>query len=300
METFDPMEIAIPFLVAALAAEIVLARARRVKAHYEARDTAASLAMAVGGLPIGLLTAGLVLSVTLWVERYALFDISSASVLAWVVLFFAEDFVQYWSHRLSHERRIWWASHVAHHSSQHFNLSTAMRNTWTGSFVGTWLPWLVLSFVGFPLEMIVIQSAANQIYQFFLHVEGVGKLPRPVEFLLNTPSHHRVHHARNPVYLDRNYGGILIVWDRMFGTFQEELDHIPARYGLTRNITSFNPLHIAFHEWVRVARDIVSAPKRAFSVLLSRPGWRTDGSGKTAIEIRKAWDATPEASPKSR
>ena len=159
--------------------------------------------------------------------------------------------------------RVFWASHVVHHSSQHYNLSTALRQTWTPM---TALPfWAPLALLGFAPWMILTQQAISLIYQFWIHTERIGRLPAPVEFFFNTPSHHRVHHGANEVYLDRNYGGILIVWDRIFGTFQGETER--PRYGLTQNIRTFRPTRVAFHEFVgdgarRARREQLARPAR--------------------------------------
>ena len=183
-----------------------------------------------------------------------------------------EDLVFYWYHRTHHTVRVFWASHVVHHSSQRFNLSTALRQSWTPF---TALPfWLPLALLGFAPWMILLQQSISLLYQFFLHTERIGKLWAPAEFVFNTPSHHRVHHASNAAYLDRNYGGVLIVWDRLFGTFAAERE--PAVYGLTKNIRTFNPLRVATHEFVAMARDLawVRRGRDAVGVVFGRPGWQ--------------------------
>ena len=162
-----------------------------------------------------------------------------------MLLFFADDLAYYVFHRVSHESRVFWASHVVHHSSQHYNLSTALRQTWVPM---TYLPfWLPLPLLGFEPWMVLLAQSWSLIYQFGLHTERIGKLPRTLEAVLNTPSHHRVHHGANEQYLDRNYGGILVIWDRLFGSFEPEGERV--RYGLTKNITTFNPVRVAFHEY---------------------------------------------------
>ena len=162
-----------------------------------------------------------------------------------MLLFFADDLAYYWFHRISHVSRVFWASHVVHHSSTHFNLSTALRQTWVPM---TYLPfWLPLLLVGFPPWMVLLAQSWSLIYQFGLHTERIGRLPRPIEFVFNTPIHHRVHHGANEQYLDRNYGGILIIWDRLFGSFIREEERV--RYGLTKNIDTFNPVKVAFGEY---------------------------------------------------
>src|SRR5689334_20239456 len=193
----------------------------------------------------------------------------------YVLLFFADDLAYYWFHRIHHEVRVFWASHVVHHSSQHYNLSTALRQTWVPM---TYFPfWLPLLAVGFPPWMVLLAQSWSLIYQFFLHTERVRRLPRPLEAVLNTPSHHRVHHGSNEVYLDKNYGGILIVWDRLFGTFEPEGERV--RYGLTKNIDTFNPVRVAFHEYIAIWHDLRTARgwDRA-RVLAKGPGWRPAGA----------------------
>ncbi|MFC3078404.1 sterol desaturase family protein [Phenylobacterium terrae] len=289
----DPVALAIPFFVLAIVLEMLLARAGKAKAHYEVRDTAASLAMGLGSNVAGLLIGGVTFAVAVWAYEHRLFSIPMTAVWAWVVLFLAEDLTYYWFHRLSHERRFWWAAHVNHHSSQHYNLSTALRQTWTGGVSGTWLLWLPLSFLGFPPAMVAIQKGISLVYQFWIHTEAIGKMPGWFEAVFNTPSHHRVHHARNPRYLDRNYAGVLIVWDRLFGTFEPERADEPCRYGLVKNIGSFNPIRVAFHEWAAIGLDIVHArsPREAFGYLFGRPGWSPDGARETSLQIRARWAA---------
>lgn len=189
----------------------------------------------------------------------------------WVAVFLADDFVYYLYHRTHHEIRLLWASHVVHHSSERFNLSTALRQTWTPF---TALPfWLPLAAIGIPPWVILLEQSVSLIYQFFLHTERIGKLSRPVEFVMNTPSHHRVHHGSNATYLDRNYGGILIIWDRMFGSFEPEGERVI--YGLTKNLTTFNPLKVAFNEYAVILADVGSATRWRDRVghLTHGPGW---------------------------
>jgi len=210
-----------------------------------------------------------------------------------------DDFTYYWFHRISHECRLWWAAHVNHHSSQHYNLSTALRQTWTGEIVGTWTPWIPLALIGFPPQMILLQQTINLFYQFWIHTEAVHRMPRWFEYLFNTPSHHRAHHASNPRYLDSNYGGVLMVWDRMFGTFAQEVDHDPPRYGIMKNIDTHNPFRIAFHEWLAMGRDLVRARslREVAGVVMGPPGWRADGQGMTSRKVRAAWLATGPDQP---
>jgi sterol desaturase/sphingolipid hydroxylase (fatty acid hydroxylase superfamily) len=253
--------------------------------------------MGLGSTVAGLLIGGVVVAASLAVYQHRLFEIPMTAVWAWVAIFLLEDLTYYWFHRLSHERRFWWAAHVNHHSSQHYNLSTALRQTWTGGISGTWLLWLPLSLLGFPPAMVAIQKGISLVYQFWIHTEAIGRMPRWFEAVFNTPSHHRVHHARNPRYLDRNYAGILIVWDRLFGTFEPELDEEPCRYGIVKNIGAFNPLRVAFHEWVAIGRDLAGARslREAAGYLFGPPGWSPDGSRLTSEALRARWRAASPA-----
>ena len=289
--SFDPVTLATPFFVIAVVLEIVLGKLGRAKAAYEPRDTAASLVMGLGSTLAGLLIGGGVAAATLYVYQHRLFDIPMTAIWAWVAIFLLEDMTDYWFHRLSHERRFWWAAHVNHHSSQHYNLSTALRQTWTGGVAGTWALWLPLAFLGFPPAMIAIQKGISLVYQFWIHTETIGKMPRWFEAVFNTPSHHRVHHARNPRYLDRNYAGILIVWDKLFGTFQPELDEEACRYGIVKNLSDFSIMRVAFHEWAAIAMDLARHPRHALGYLFGPPGWSHDGSRQTSDMLRAEWEA---------
>lgn len=274
-----------------IAVEAALAHWAIIKGRYRTKDTAASLAMQAGNILMNLGMAGIVYAGLMTVYQVRLFDISPASPWAWLALFFLDDFTYYWFHRISHECRFWWAAHVNHHSSQEYNLSTALRQSWTGVPVGTWAPWVPLAFLGFPPAMILAQQGFNLFYQFWIHTEAVKRMPRWFEYLFNTPSNHRVHHATNPRYLDRNYAGVLMVWDRLFGTFVAEEDEDPPRYGIVKNIDTFNPIRIAFHEWAAIARELIAARswREAVGVVFGPPGWRADGRGATSENIRSHW-----------
>ena len=284
---FDPVTLATPFFILTVILEIVLARFRVVDANYETRDTAASLFMGLGSSVAGVLTAGVVFAATVWAYQHRAFTIPMNAAWAWAAIFLLEDLTYYWFHRLSHERRFWWAAHVNHHTSQHYNLSTALRQTWTGGVAGTWLLWMPLAFLGFPPAMIAIQKGISLVYQYWIHTETIRRLPRWFEAVFNTPSHHRVHHARNPVYLDRNYAGILIVWDKLFGTFQPELDAELCRYGVVHNLGAFNLLRVAFHEWIGMARDIARSPRHILGWMFGPPGWSPDGSRDTSRTLKE-------------
>jgi sterol desaturase/sphingolipid hydroxylase (fatty acid hydroxylase superfamily) len=242
---------------------------------YEPRDTRTSLTLGAGNVAINVFWKfGLLLVYAAFYEMTSL-RMPADEWWTYVLLFFADDFAYYWFHRVHHEVRFFWASHIVHHSSQHYNFSTALRQSWTPM---TSMPfWIPLALLGFAPWMILMQKAINLIYQFWLHTERIGKLPAPIEFAFNTPSHHRVHHGANDVYLDRNYAGTLIIWDRMFGSFQRE-DERP-RYGLTRNIRTFRVAHVAFDEFAALVRDVREARswRDRFRYAFGPPGWSPDG-----------------------
>ncbi|RAJ88212.1 sterol desaturase/sphingolipid hydroxylase (fatty acid hydroxylase superfamily) [Chitinophaga dinghuensis] len=253
---------------------------------YEPKDAASSIAMGLGNVFIGLFTKSVIFGTYYLVYQFRLFELGYVWWV-WVLCFFSDDFSYYWFHRSSHTVRFFWASHVIHHSSEKYNLATALRQTWTGNFTGTFLFWLWMPLVGFPPAMVMTMQAISLIYQFWIHTEVIHKLPAPFEYVLNTPSHHRVHHGSDIDYLDRNHGGILIIWDRMFGTFTAEKER--PHYGLTSNIHTFNPLRIATHEWVSIWQDIRGARslKEALHYLFDAPGWSADGSRKTTRQLRQ-------------
>jgi len=249
----DLIQLAIPAFILLMVMEAI-ADALMRRELYEPKDTAASLTMGIGNVVVGLVSKGMVFALFTWVHKFALFQLGYQRWV-WVLAFFADDFSYYWFHRTSHECRFFWASHVVHHSSQHYNLSTALRQTWTGAFFG-FVFWLWMPLVGFQPIMIFTMQAVSLLYQFWVHTEFVQRLGL-LELVMNTPSHHRVHHATNSQYIDRNHAGILIIWDRMFGSFEPEDEH--CTYGLTTNINTFNPLRIAFHEWIAIGHDLRKA-----------------------------------------
>lgn len=255
---------------------------------YGLRDTGASLAMGLGNV---LISAGTTLgAIALWAWGYEHRVLSlgqAAPWWSWLVLFLGEDLCYYWFHRAHHEVRLLWAAHVNHHSSRYFNLSTALRQPWFTPLTGP-VFWLPLALVGYSPPMILTAQALSLLYQFWIHTEAVGRLPHPLEWLLNTPSHHRVHHGKNTQYLDRNHGGVLILWDRLFGTFAPEDPREPVRYGLTRDLQTHHPLRIATHELAALARDVLRSRRfrDALGYIFAPPGWSPDGTSQTAGQLR--------------
>ncbi len=264
---------------------------------YTGKDTAASLSMGLGSL---LFDAGWKIPI---VAIYtAVYELTPLRVpLHWwtiALMLLAQDFLYYWSHREHHLIRLLWACHVVHHSSRNFNLSTALRQPWTSWTV--WPFYLPMVACGVSPAALAFCSSANLVYQFWVHTERVDKLPRPLEFVLNTPSHHRVHHASQGGYLDRNFGGILILWDRLFGSFVPETDR--PEYGLTKNIGTYNPLRVATHEYVSLARDLAAADgwRDRAGYLLRGPGWQPGAGGRETdggrAEPRTGMPGVPEVS----
>jgi len=282
----------IPVFIILIVIELLAWRKRRDLISYQTKDTAASLAMGFGSVITGATLGTASVAGLLYLHEYRIFDLGFQW---WVfaICFFAEDLSFYWSHRLSHEVRWFWASHVIHHSSQHYNLGTALRQPWTTTLSGTAIVYIPIVLLGFPIEMIVMYKSISTVYQFWVHTETIGKLG-PLEWFMNTPSHHRVHHATNARYLDRNHAGVLIIWDRLFGTFAEE-DRAADKpeYGIVKNLGTFNPLRIAFHEWVAIYHDVKNAPnwKAALNYMFNVPGWSHDGSRQTSEMIRSEWRA---------
>ena len=283
---FDLILYAIPVFVALLATEWVSFAHNDDPRYrgYATRDTATSLAMGLGNVIINVGWKLVVVVVYAGVYELTPLRIPSDAWWAWVALFFADDFAFYWYHRVSHEVRVFWGSHVVHHSSQYFNLSTALRQPWVPM---TAFPfWIPLAVAGFAPWMILLQQAISLTYQFFIHTERVRRLPRGIEAVFNTPSHHRVHHGSNGIYLDRNYGGILIMWDRLLGTFQGETE--PVRYGLTKNIDTHNPARVALHEYAAMWRDMRVARgwRHRLAIALHGPGWTPPGAPAPAEVAR--------------
>lgn len=287
----DVVTLAVPAFIVLVILEMLVVRLFR-RGAYDAKDSAASLIMGFGSTIAGLLTGGLYVVSAFWVyDNHRVFDIG----WTWwglLLCFLAEDFAYYVFHRIAHERRIWWASHVVHHSSQHYNLSTALRQTWTGNLALSFITKLPLFWLGFPPAMVFFFTGVSLVYQFWIHTETIGRMG-PLEWVLNTPSHHRVHHATNPRYLDANYAGVLIIWDRIFNTFVPEVAEEKPRYGIVANLGTFNPLRIAFHEWISIARDLRDAQKPWHWVgyLFGPPGWTPDGSRDTSASLKAKWKA---------
>ncbi len=260
----------------------------RTNKIYSWKITGSNLVMALAFLLSDALTAGIITAVNVAAYEFRPFDIPN-NWTTWIFLFFLVDFSYYWMHRFMHENRWMWALHSVHHSAQQITFSVAYRLGWTKLISGAWLFFVPVSWIGFDPRAVTIAFVINQLYQFWLHTETVPKLGF-LEKILNTPSHHRVHHATNPEYLDRNYTGVFIFWDKMFGTFEEEKEGVQNTYGLIHQVESLNPLKIAFAEYIALFRDLQTSRswRDVIGYLWHPPGWRHDGTGVTSEDLRRA------------
>ena len=285
----DVVQWAVPLFIAAILAELLWIHWSGRGGRYETRDAVTSLIMGAGNVASGIL-----LGFVAWAFFMALWAITPFDLGTgwWVILvcFVLDDLRYYWVHRFGHRIRWVWASHVNHHSSQHYNLTTALRQTWTGTFTFMMVVRAPLILMGFHPAMVLFVGGLNLIYQFWIHTEAIRRMPRWVEAVMNTPSHHRVHHGRNARYLDANYAGVFIVWDRLFGTFVPEDAAEKPDYGLVRNLGTFNPLRVAFHEWVALFSDLLRPGltlRQRLMYAVGPPGWSHDGSRETSAQIKR-------------
>jgi sterol desaturase/sphingolipid hydroxylase (fatty acid hydroxylase superfamily) len=276
---------AIPVIVLLITVEMI-EKINDGQFKFYKKNLFANLAMGIIAFVLNFTVKGAAVLVYTWVYELRFFTIPSNVWWAWVICFFADDFSYYCFHWGSHRIRFLWASHAVHHSADFFSPSVALRLPWTSNLTGTFLFWGWMPLIGISPMMIIIMKSAGGIYQFFIHTEKIGKLPKWVEAIFNTPSHHRVHHASNMDYLDKNHGGTLIIWDRIFGTFQKET--VKPKYGLTKNISSQNPVTIEFHEWKNMIKDFKRAKKISdyLHFFFDLPGWSNDGNMKTTKSLR--------------
>ncbi|MGB0930198.1 MAG: sterol desaturase family protein [Chitinophagales bacterium] len=280
--------IALPIFFIALLIEVYLARQAQ-RNLYQGKDTLVSLSMLVIAALVEFFPKLLAFIAFVYLHEWSpLQEIVGRQWWAWVLLFLLDDFSYYWFHRMNHEVRLFWAGHVAHHSSEYLNFGTALRQG-VGERLHKFLFWLWLPLLGFDPLMIFTVIGINLFYQFWVHTELVDKMPRWFEAIFNTPSHHRVHHASNIRYLDRNHAGVFIIWDKIFGTFSEETNVDKPVYGLTKNINSFNPAYVATHEYGAIWRDVKRAEKWSdkWKYIFYAPGWSHDGEDCRAKVLRR-------------
>jgi sterol desaturase/sphingolipid hydroxylase (fatty acid hydroxylase superfamily) len=291
MDFPSPTTLAIPVFILSVAWEWWAVKTGRAAGRYDTKDAIVSLAMGLGSVvaDTALASVGLWMLMLFW--PYRLFEIP-VTWWSFLLVFLGYDLIYYWKHRFAHTVRWFWAEHVTHHSSTHYNLTTALRQPWFGPMTGLVMISAPLVMLGFHPAFIGFAAGVNLLYQYWIHTETIKRMPSWFEWLLNTPSNHRVHHATNPRYLDANFAGTLIIWDRMFGTFVEELEEDRPRYGIVKNIGTFNPLKVAFHEWIGMFKDAFSpglTPSERMNYLIKPPGWSHDGSRDTSETLKAAY-----------
>lgn len=288
-----PTIISAPIFVLAVIWEWWAVKSGRVHGRYETPDAITSLTMGLGSAIINTLTG----FATLWLLMLAWpYRVMEIPVTWWsfIIVFVLYDLTYYWKHRFAHRIRWFWMEHVTHHSSRHYNLTTALRQPWFGPFTGLVLLGVPMVLFGFHPAFIIFAGGVNLVYQFWIHTEAIDRMPGWFEAVFNTPSHHRVHHATNPRYLDANYAGVFIIWDKMFGSFVPELTEEKPDYGTVKPLNSFNPLIVAFHEITALIRDCASDGLRPWTWIkraLNAPGWSPDGNHSRTAELQAAWRA---------
>lgn len=276
----EPTLLAIPFFLVMLGLEIYAAAkleaadaaGRPPKGSYSGQDTKTSLWMGLVSIGTSALAKVIALFAYAAIFTYlAPWQLPATAWYTWLVAFVGLDFLFYWEHRIAHRVRLVWATHQAHHSSEYFNFSTALRQKWNNSM--SMIMWAPLVLLGVPPGVVFAVYSLNLIYQFWVHTERIDTMWRPIEFVMNTPSHHRVHHGSDPEYLDRNYGGVFIIWDRLFGSFQPEI--FRPHYGLTKQVDTYNIWTLQTHEYLTLARDVAGAPRLRdkLGYLFGPPGW---------------------------
>jgi len=287
---------AIPFFFLLIFIELGYG-ALRGRNTYRLNDTINSLSMGSLSRLQSLVILGFSGVIYEWtVAHYQFSQLPDTEIWVWISCFVGYDFAYYWKHRLGHEVALFWGSHVAHHQSEDYNLATALRQT-SIDFYGFvfYLPFFVL---GYPAEILFTVVSLNLIYQFWVHTQHVPKLG-PIEWVFVTPSNHRVHHARNASYVDKNYGGVFILWDRLFGSFQDELDSEPVVFGLRKPLNSWNPLWANIHVYWRLILDLIKAPGLVNKLKISfmPPGWQPEGMKTSCQNAKSPVDLTAKFDP---
>lgn len=283
------LAISTPIYIVLISLEVLFSTWQK-RYYYSFKETLINLWLNIANYGLGLLVRTSVLLLLGFFFSHHVIALANDSWLYWVLLFLGVDLCFYLEHRCEHFSRILWAVHVTHHSSVEFNLTTGFRSSVFRPFVSFWF-FIPLTILGFrPLDILLV-DAICQIYGILVHTQYVRKMPSWFEWIFVSPSHHRVHHASNVLYLDRNMGMVLIIWDRLFGTYQEEVDQVKVVYGLTKNYEHpHHPIGIIFHEWRNLFRDLMQpglSLKQRIQYLIEAPGWRHDELSSTAKQLRK-------------
>ncbi|MCR9179293.1 MAG: sterol desaturase family protein [Erythrobacteraceae bacterium] len=285
---------------AGVALELLAIGLLRRKGAVPLKDSLLSIFLGLASDPVNALFAFITSAALFGVAPYAFFDIPN-TWWALLLCFVLDDFRFYMHHRICHRVRWGWAMHAVHHSSTNFNMPIALRQSWMKHFTGTMMLKVPLILIGFDPVLVIFCGVLNATYQFFLHTQTIGRMPRWFEYIFNTPSHHRVHHGRNAKYLDANYAGTLIIWDRILGTFVEEDRAEPVDFGLVKNLDTYNPVTILTHEYVAIAKD---ASQRGlswwqrFCYIFAPPGWSHDGSRLSSEDMKRAAGLLPPVQPR--
>ena len=266
----DYIALSIPVFFILIAIELAYTSYKKLD-YYRLNDSLANLSQGIGSQLLGIFLKAITFFCYLYIYEHWRFYSFPNTILTWLLLFMGVDFFYYWFHRMSHEVNALWAAHIVHHQSEEYNLTVALRQSWfQGGF--SWVFYIPLAFAGFEPIMFLTISSFNTLYQFWIHTRAINKMGL-LELFLNTPSHHRVHHGSNPKYIDKNHAGTLIIWDRMFGTFQKEEDEVV--YGITKPLASWNPVWANFHYW----DELLETAKKSrglgdkINVFIKSPGW---------------------------
>jgi len=282
---------ALPIFFIAILIEITAKKLLNARGTLNSVDDSVSIFMGLMSVVTNGAAAFITLGMLLWAEQFKIFDLPLTLTVI-IACFILDDLRYYLHHRIAHRCRWPWAMHIIHHSSRRYSLAVALRQGWTKHFTGTTVLKIPLVLIGFNPILVIFCGALNAVYQFFLHTETVHKLPKWFEAIFNTPSHHRVHHGKNPEYLDSNYAGTLIIWDKIFGTFVPENENAYPDYGLVKDFETFNPFKIFIHEYWSILKDVFGSKRSLKDRLLyivAPPGWSHDNSRKTSKDIKREY-----------
>ena len=282
---------ALPIFFIAILIEITAKKLLNARGTLNSVDDSVSIFMGLMSVVTNGAAAFITLGMLLWAEQFKVFDLPLTLTVI-IACFILDDLRYYSHHRIAHRCRWPWAMHIIHHSSRRYSLAVALRQGWTKHFTGTTVLKIPLVLIGFNPILVIFCGALNAVYQFFLHTETVHKLPKWFEAIFNTPSHHRVHHGKNPEYLDSNYAGTLIIWDKIFGTFVPESENAYPDYGLVKDFETFNPFKIFIHEYWSILKDVFGSKRSLKDRLLyivAPPGWSHDNSRKTSKDIKREY-----------
>lgn len=282
---------ALPIFFIAIFIEILAKKILNARGTLHSKDDSVSIFMGLMSVVTNGAAAFITLGMLLWAEQFKIFDLP-LTITVIIACFILDDLRYYLHHRIAHRCRWPWAMHIIHHSSQRYSLAVALRQGWTKHFTGTTVLKIPLVLVGFDPILVIFCGALNAVYQFFLHTETIHKLPKWFEAVFNTPSHHRVHHGKNPEYLDSNYAGTFIIWDKIFGTFVPENENSYPDYGLVKDFETFNPFKIFVHEYWGILKDVFGnkrSIKDRILYIVAPPGWSHDNSRKTSNDIKREY-----------